>query len=132
LTTNKVDSLRFGIRDNFLRGTVIEFSFENIQPSSKCSIVSSYFTSYTCKVLKDKLGKIDNLQFLFGEPCFVKSLDPKKTDKKAYKIEDEELKLTNHLAQSKAARECEEWITNNVEIKSIRKANLLTGKMYHI
>ena len=84
------------------------------------------------KPLKEKLDNIESLHFLFGEPRFVKSLDPNKTDKKAYKIEDEGLKLTNRLSQSKAARECAEWILNKVEIRSIRKANLLHGKMYHI
>jgi SNF2 family DNA or RNA helicase len=132
LTSNKVDSLRSGIRDNFQRGTVAEFLCEKIQQGSKLSIVSAYFTIYAYEALKEKLDHIESLQFLFGEPRFVKSLDPNKTDRKAYKIEDEGLKLTNRLAQSKAARECAEWITNKVEIRSIRKANLLHGKMYHI
>jgi len=124
--------LRSGIRDNFQRGTVAEFLCEKIQEGSKLSIVSAYFTIYAYEALKEKLDNIESLRFLFGEPRFVKSLDPNKTDKKAYKIEDEGLKLTNRLAQGKAARECAEWLTNNVEIKSIRKANLLHGKMYHI
>jgi hypothetical protein len=132
LKPNAEDMLKSGIRDNFQRGTVAGFLCEKIQEGSQLSIVSAYFTIYAYEALKGKLDGIESLRFLFGEPRFVKSLDPNKTDKKAYKIEDEGLKLTNRLAQSKAARECAEWITNKVEIKSIRKANLLHGKMYHI
>jgi len=132
LKPNIEKMLRSGIRDNFQRGTVAEFLCEKIQKGSKLSIVSAYFTIYAYEALKDELDGIESLRFLFGEPRFVKSLDPNKTDKKAYKIEDEGLMLTNRLAQSKAARECAKWIENKVEIKSIRKANLLHGKMYHI
>ena len=125
-------NLESGIRDNHTRGNVGDFLREKIQAGSKLSIVSAYFTIYAYEALKDKLDNIDNLQFLFGEPRFVKSLDPNKTDKKAYKIEDEGLTLANRLSQRKAAIECSEWIKKKVEIQSIRKSNLLHGKMYHI
>lgn len=49
--------------------------------------------------MRDRLQKIDHLNFLFGEPRFVKSLDPDRTDKKAFKIEDEKLALSNRLQQ---------------------------------
>jgi len=125
-------SLQSGIRDNHTHGRVGEFLREKIQSGSKLSIVSAYFTIYAYEALKDELDHIEGLQFLFGEPRFVKSLDPNKTDKKAYKIEDDGLSLSNRLSQRKAATECSEWIRNKVEIKSIRKANLLHGKLYHI
>ena len=125
-------NLESGIRDNHTHGKVGDFLREKIRSGSKLSIVSAYFTIYAYEALKDKLDGIENLQFLFGEPRFVKSLDPNKTDKKAYKIEDEGLSLSNRLSQRRAAIECSEWIRNKVEIKSIRKSNLLHGKMYHI
>ena len=59
-------------------------------------------------------------------------LDPDKTDKKAYKIEDDGLHLKNRLEQRRVAKECAEWIAKKVEIRSVRQANLLHGKMYHI
>ncbi|GAB4546967.1 MAG: hypothetical protein Fur002_22510 [Anaerolineales bacterium] len=125
-------SLPSGILDNRSDRQVGEYLREKILGGSKLSIVSAYFTIYAYEALKGKLDGIDGLRFLFGEPRFVKSLDPDKTDKKAYKIEDEGLSLANRLSQRRAARECSEWITNKVEIKSIRKANLLHGKKYHI
>lgn len=132
MTTNETGIENSGIRDNYTRGRVADFLKEKIQEGSALSIVSAYFTIYAYEALKDKLDNIDSLRFLFGEPRFVKSLDPNKTDKKAYKIEDEGLTLANRLSQRKAAIECWNWIKDKVEIKSIRKSNLLHGKMYHI
>jgi SNF2 family DNA or RNA helicase len=109
-----------------------DFLREKIQQDSKLSIVSAYFTIYAYEALKDKLDNIENLRFLFGEPRFIKSMDPNKTDKKAYKIEDDGLQLKNRLEQRRAARECADWIAQKADIRSIRQANLLHGKMYHI
>jgi hypothetical protein len=125
-------ALPSGIRDNFRRGSVGDFLKEKIQPGSKLSIVSAYFTIYAFEALKDHLLEIDSLNFLFGEPRFVRSLDPDKTDKKAFKIEDEGLKLANRHLQKRVAKECADWITQKVQIKSVKQANLLHGKMYYI
>ena len=40
--------------------------------------------------------------------------------------------LTNRLEQKRVAKECAEWIRKKVDIRSIRHARLLHGKMYHI
>jgi SNF2 family DNA or RNA helicase len=111
---------------------VADFLLEKIQEESELSIVSAYFTIYAYEALKDKLDQIQHLRFLFGEPRFVKSLDPNKTDKKAYQIEDNGLRLKNRLEQRRVAKECADWIHQKVEIRSVRQANLLHGKMYHI
>lgn len=125
-------SLISGIRDNRERGSVADFLLENIQMGSKLSIVSAYFTIYAYETLKDKLDDIEGLRFLFGEPRFVRSLDPDKTDKKAFKIEDNGLHLENQIQQRRAAKECAEWIEKKVEIRSVKQASLLHGKMYHV
>ncbi len=109
-----------------------DFLKEKIRGGSALSMVSAYFTIYAFEALKEQLLSIDNLRFLFGEPRFVKSLDPDKTDKKAFKIEDDGLRLENRLEQKRIARECAEWLAAKVEIKSVKQANLLHGKMYHI
>jgi SNF2 family DNA or RNA helicase len=120
------------IKDNRSRGKVGDFLKECLKDGSKLSFVSAYFTIYAYEKIKDHLHKIDHLNFLFGEPSFVKSLDPDKTDKKAFKIEDEKLALSNRLQQKCLAKECSDWITDKVDIRSIKQANLLHGKMYHI
>ena len=122
------------IRDNRKRGTVGQFLIDNIKSESDLSIVSAYFTIYAYNHLKDQFNSINTLKFLFGEPTFIKSLDPSKTNKRSYKIEDDELviPIESRLSQKSIAKECSEWIKNKVEIKSMVKPNFLHGKMYHI
>jgi len=120
------------IRDNRHRGTVGDFLKAKVEENSTLSIVSAYFTIYAFDALKQQLLGIKSLKFLFGEPRFIKSLDPSKTDKKAFQIEDEGLQLQNRLEQKRVAKECAEWIENKVQIRSVKQSNLLHGKMYHI
>ena len=47
------------------------------------NFAASLFTIYAFEALKEALVDIENLHFLFGEPRFIKSIDPDKTDKKA-------------------------------------------------
>lgn len=122
----------FGIRDNHSHGKVADFLVEKIADGSKLSVVSAYFTIYAYEALEGQLEQIDSLKFLFGEPSFITSLDPEKTDKKTFKIEDEHLELSNRLKQKEVARRCADWISRKVEIRSIRQANLLHGKLYHL
>ncbi|MBE0591145.1 MAG: ATP-dependent helicase, partial [Gemmatimonadales bacterium] len=121
-----------GIRDNYSRGSVADFLREKIREGSALSVVSAYFTIYAYDALKEHLDEIERLKFLFGEPRFIRSLDPDKTDKKAFKLEDEGLQLANRLEQKRAARDCSQWIANKVDIRSVRHTSLLHGKMYHI
>jgi SNF2 family DNA or RNA helicase len=120
------------IRDNRHRGTVDDFLKAKVEENSTLSIVSAYFTIYAFDALKQQLLSIKSLKFLFGEPRFIKSLDPSKTDKKAFQIEDEGLQLQNRLQQKRVAKECAEWIEKKVQIRSVKQSNLLHGKMYHI
>ena len=122
----------FGIRDNHSHGKVADFLIEKIAAGSHLSVVSAYFTIYAYEALADRLDRVETLRFLFGEPRFISTLDPEKTDKKSFKIEDEGLELANRLQQKEIARRCAEWICSKVEIRSIRQTNLLHGKLYHI
>ena len=128
----QVQQASSGIRDNHRRGTVGAFLQERIQAHSKLAIVSAYFTIYAYAALKQEMESVEELRFLFGEPRFVRALDPERVDKKAFKIEDEGLSLQNRLQQKRVARECADWIRQKVEIRSIRQVNLLHGKMYHV
>ena len=130
--SNAAPTTSHGIRDNHHRGKVADFLVEKITENGRLSIVSAYFTIYAYEALEDQLEKIGGLKFLFGEPSFITSLDPEKTDKKSFKIEDEHLELSNRLKQKEVARRCADWIARKVEIRSIRQANLLHGKLYHI
>lgn len=120
------------LRDNFFNGTVGEFLKENIKVNASLSFVSAYFTIYAYASLKSELDSIDNLRFLFGEPSFINTMDPDKSEKKVFNISESGLNIGNVLLQKQIAIECKKWITDKVEIKSIKQSNLLHGKFYHI
>lgn len=125
-------SLASGIRDNLRRGTVHDFLEQEIQTGSALSVVSAYFTIYAYEKLQYFLNEIEELRFLFGDPDFVKRMDPNNKDKKAFEIKDTGLELNQQLRQKPIARACAEWIREKVEIRTTRQSNLLHGKMYHI
>ncbi len=129
-----MSDIKSNIRDNRKHGSVGDFLKSKIEEGSSLSIVSAYFTIHAFQALKESLTEIKELRFLFGEPRFIKNLDPEKTDKKAYKIEgeDEGLKFDDRLKQNWVAKACAEWIREKVKIQSIRKSNLMHAKMYHI
>lgn len=131
---SNASEIQSSIRDNHKRGNVGDFLKNSIDEGSNLSIVSAYFTIYAYKKLQNKLDSIDSLKFLFGEPTFIKSVDPTNGTKKEFKIVDEHLviPLENRLEQKATAKECADWIKNKVEIKSMIKPNFLHGKMYHI
>ena len=127
-----MSNLKSGIRDNLRRGTVYEFLEQEINNGSLLSVVSAYFTINAFEALQKPLNEIEALRFLFGDPDFIKSLDPSNTEKKAFGITDTGLELSKQLQQKPIAKACAKWIREKVEIKSTREANLLHGKMYHI
>ncbi len=122
------------IRDNHSHGTVGDFLKQTISNNSDVSIVSAYFTIYAYHHLKNNLDNINQLRFLFGEPTFIKSMDPDKVNTRDFKIEDDKIAIPieSRLTQKTIAKECSEWIKNKTEIRSMVKPNFLHGKMYHI
>jgi superfamily II DNA or RNA helicase len=122
----------YGIRDNHHRGSVGEFLKQSLVPGANLSIVSAYFTIHAYQALKAHLDAIGELNFLFGEPSFVRSLDPGKSEKKAFRIDHDELALRQSLQQKRVARECADWITRKVQIRSVRRPGFLHGKLYHV
>ncbi len=130
--SNKNTSIKSGIRDNLLRETVHDFLEQEIKNGSTLSIVSAYFTIYAYEKMQHSLNKIEELRFLFGDPDFVKRMDPNNTDTKAFDITDTGLQLNQQLRQKPIARACAEWIKEKVEIRTTRESNLIHGKMYHI
>lgn len=122
------------IRDNHTFGTVGDFLRKKIRSGANLSVVSAYFTIYAYQQLKDSFDSIEKLRFLFGEPSYLKSLDPSKINRRDFKIEDDQLVIPteSRLSQKMAAKECSEWIKQKVDIKSMVDTNLLHGKLYLI
>ena len=123
-----------GIRDNYSYGKVGDFLKEKIKADTQLSIVSAYFSIYGFEPLRKELAEIEHLRFLFGEPNFIEQIDPTKTKSKAFDITEQGLgiSLNNRLEQKAIAKACADWIEKKVEIRSLIKANLLHGKLYHI
>ncbi len=119
--------------DNRENGSVADFLTENIEADSELSIVSAYFTIYAYERLKQKLDSVKSVRFLFGEPSFLRNLDPEKNESKSFKIEkDDTITLVNVLKQKETAKNCYDWFKEKVAIKSMIKPDFLHGKMYYI
>ena len=121
------------LRDNRThRGTVGDFLKSEIQPGSHLSFVSAYFTVHAYEALASQLEGAAKLQFLFGEPSFVTGIDRGDKGKANFKLTEHGITIAKTLTQRPAAKACAEWIERMVEIRSIRQANFLHGKAYHI
>lgn len=122
------------IRDNHQCGNVGDYLKEIVKSNSNVSIVSAYFTIYAYHHLKTELDGMNNLRFLFGEPTFIKSVDPSKKNHRSFKIEDDQLiiPIEQRLTQKSIAAACSTWIKEKVDIRSMVKPNFLHGKMYHV
>lgn len=122
------------IRDNHANGTVGDYLKSGLTPESDVSIVSAYFTIYAYHLLRESLEGIEGLRFLFGEPTFIKAMDPEKENSRSYQIEDSNLTISmeKRLSQRAIARSCRAWLEEKAEIKSMVKPNFLHGKLYHI
>lgn len=122
------------IRDNHSHGTVGDYLKDHIKPQSDVAIVSAYFTIFAYQQLKENLDNINELRFLFGEPTFIKSLDPDKTSVREFKIEDDNLVIATEklICQKAIALQCSQWLRDKAQIRSMVKPNFLHGKLYHI
>ena len=110
-----------------------EFLCANIEANSNLSIVSAYFTIYAYEALRDELEKAGQLRFLYGEPTAIGTPDPNGDESKSFRLnEDGGMELKHALAQKSLARACAAWIEKQVEIRTIKQANFLHGKLYHI
>ncbi len=104
-----------------------DFLKKIIHPNAELSFVSAYFTPYAFNALKEQLGAIKQLRFLFGEPTFLK-----KEHKKSFVLQENNLEISHYLQQKAVAKACAEWIRQKVEIKTINKPDFLHAKLYLI
>lgn len=121
-----------GLRDNHSRGKAGDFLRVAIAPGSELSFVSAYFTVHAYQALRDELESARKLRFLFGEPKFIRNIEKDGKQSRQFKLAESRLSLANQLSQKSLAKDCADWITRMVEIKSIVRAGFLHGKMYHI
>ncbi|MGN0783451.1 MAG: helicase-related protein [Christensenellales bacterium] len=106
---------------------------EEIKSGSRLRIAASCFSIYAYDALKEELGKIEELDFLFTTPTFISEQvsDNIKKEKREFYIPklsetgicgtDFEIRLKNQMSQKAIARECADWIRNKVKIKSLKE-----------
>ena len=123
-----------GIVDNrsrlvgdFLRGQLQR------EPGARLSVVSAYFTIYAYEALRDALESAGRVRFLYGDPQGIGDPDPAAETGKAFQIaQDGGIDLKHALAQKPLARDCAAWIEKQVDIRTVKRANFLHGKLYHV
>ena len=111
---------------------------KEITRGAKLRMVASYFSIYAFEALKEELSAIENLEFIFPSPTFVKKgvKDNIQKEKREYYIPERmketslygtefEIRLRNQLTQRVIARECAEWIRERVRFKS----NITEGEL---
>ncbi len=126
MSGNLIDNRSYGKLETFLN--------EKIKQDSELTFVSAYFTIFAYRRLQEKLDNIKSMRFLFGEPTFLKGIDPSRKQRQAYQINSDSIqqKIDTILTQSKIARDCYKWINEKVEVKSLIKPQFLHGKAYMI
>lgn len=125
-------SIRSGIRDNRSRGQVHEFLSDHVVASSSLSVVSAYFTAYAYDRMRTTLDQVGQLRFLFGEPRFLKDADNVGLVPPAFSLGESGLQLSDQVRHRAAALRCAQWIKDRVEIRSVKRAGLLHGKLIHV
>lgn len=122
------------IRDNHGHGSVGDYLKKHIKTQSDVAIVSAYFTIFAYQQLKENLDNINELRFLFGEPTFIKGIDPDEANFREFKIEDDNLVIATEkiISQKAIALQCYQWLCDKAQIRSMVKPNFLHGKLYHI
>ena len=116
------------IIDN-INKTLKEDMIATSRSGSKVSIAASSFSIYAFQELKEQLGDISELRFIFTSPSFI----TEKTDKQKREFyiprlnrernlygSEFEIKLRNELSLKAVAKECAEWIRKKVCFKSNR------------
>ena len=117
-----MDELTDAIIDNRHR-RVGDFLCDKIGVESNLSIVSAYFTIYAYEALRDALGSVGRVRFLYGEPQGVGAMDPKGNEPRAFRLADGGgIEFRRVLAQKALARACAAWIESQVDIRTIRRA----------
>jgi superfamily II DNA or RNA helicase len=123
---------RSGIRDNRERGAAHEFITERGVAGSHLSVVSAYFTTFAYEHLRGTLDAVDGMRFLFGEPRFLRDANNGGLVPPAFALDEGGLRLVEQIRQRAVAQRCAAWIRERVEVRSVKRAGLLHGKLIHV
>ena len=109
-----------------------DFLRSSIEVGSNLSIVSAYFSIYAYQALRETLEAAGQIRFLYGDPHGVAAPDPGGSPPRSFRLtEDGGLGLGQTLTQKALASACAAWIKRKVDIRSVKRAGFLHGKLYH-
>ena len=105
-----------------------------LREGSRLRIAASTFSLFAFEALRDELEKVDELQFIFTSPTFVKAAatDHAPRTRREFFIphgrngesslygSDFEIRLRNKLTQRAIARECADWVRRKARFRSNR------------
>lgn len=115
-----IDNIQKTLKDDMLA---------TLKPGSKVAIAASCFSIYAFQELKERLGDISELRFIFTSPSFLmEKADKQKREFYIPRLNRErdlygsefEIKLRNELSLKAVAKECAEWIKRKACFKSNR------------
>ena len=109
-----------------------------IKPHSKVSIAAACFSMYAYQELRKQLEQVDEFNFIFTSPTFIKERAEK--EKREFYIPrlnresslygtEFEIKLRNEMTQRAIARECADWIRRKATFKSNTTGENMSGFM---
>jgi len=125
------------ILDN-ITNTVRDDLRVEIKKGSMVSIAAVCFSMYAYKELKKQLETIDEFEFIFTSPTFVKEkAEKQKREFYIPRISREtslygtefEIKLRNEMTQRAIAKECADWIRRKATFKSNTTGENMAGFM---
>lgn len=109
---------------------------KTVRSGSRVSIAAASFSIYAFQELREVLGDIDELRFIFTSPSFItEKVDKQRREFYIPRLNRErdlfgsefEIKLRNELSLKAVAKECAEWIRRKVCFKSNRTAQQMMG-----
>jgi len=122
-----IDNLNETLRDDLMK---------NVRSGSRVSIAAASFSIYAFQELREVLGGIEELRFIFTSPSFItERVDKQRREFYIPRLNRErdlfgsefEIKLRNELSLKAVAKECAEWIRKKACFKSNRTAQQMMG-----
>lgn len=120
--------------DNKTSGKVYTELIEHIDTETRMSVISSQFSIYAFRAMKEYLEKLQDFRFIFTEPTYVRS-EEKREVKEFFLAKNKnlapglmgtqfEIRLRNEMVQSALTKALSAWIQNNsVCFKSFKTKN---------
>ncbi|MGI9345261.1 MAG: helicase-related protein [Gammaproteobacteria bacterium] len=120
------------------QASVVEHLQQHLRATDVFRLVTAYFSIYGFEALATELENNQlAVKFLFGDPASAGNIGAGARPGQRFSLAESGLLFgsdeSSVLWQKAMAQRCADWIRGNqVQVRSLRKANFLHGKMYHL